>query len=82
MDKKYRVKYKTKGTKRAVVCVIYVKSVKEGQLPLTIGKKIGSITDQCATIALKVIKLLDQHGSVQVTKRKPHVIDAALRGKI
>jgi hypothetical protein len=61
--------------------VIYVKNVKEGLLLSIILKKVGYTIDQCAIIVLRVTRQLALPGQVAGTKRKPHVIDAALREK-
>jgi hypothetical protein len=61
--------------------VIYVKNVKEDQLPSIILKKVGYTIGQCAIIVLRITRLPDLLGIVQDIKRKPHVIDAALKGK-
>jgi hypothetical protein len=61
--------------------VIYVKNVKEDLLLSIILKKAGYTIGQCAIIVLKVTRQLALPGQVVGTKRKPHVIDAALKAK-
>jgi hypothetical protein len=61
--------------------VIYVKNVKEGLLLSIIVKKAGYTIDQCAIIVLRITRQLVLPGQVADTKRKPLVIDAALREK-
>jgi hypothetical protein len=61
--------------------VIYVKNVKEGPLLSIILKKAGYTIGQCVIIVLRITRLLGLLGIVQDIKRKPHVIDAALKGK-
>jgi hypothetical protein len=70
-----------KGIKRAVVCVIYVKNVKGDLLLSIILKKAGHIIGQCVITVLKATRPLVPLGQVVDIKRKPHVIDAALREK-
>lgn len=69
-------------TKRAWLCEIFVRFVKKDQWRLIITRRAKPSIELNATIVQRTDKTEDRYGKSLVTKRKPHVINAALQVNI